>query len=266
MRVLSLTELEPVVRIANYHHVAPGQQWSHRILPDLQIILIVEGEFAYVEATQAAARLLPGEVLLIEPGVLHTFRYPEAKARGLISGMHLELAATGSWLLGDYCLTVTPERVTRSVDSAYLHGRFQRLAEVYRSYHPYRELQTSAIAREIVLILAGHWRQAAHPVSSPRLQAMIAFIRENLAMPLSRQDLAQAFGVTPEHINLLFRKELGMTPSAVINRERVMLAYRLIHEQGRSVKEAAYAVGYSDPFYFSRVFKRVLGVPPSQIG
>jgi two-component system response regulator YesN len=56
-----------------------------------------------------------------------------------------------------------------------------------------------------------------------------------------------------------------MTPSAVINRERVMLAYRLIHEQGKSVKEAAYAVGYQDPFYFSRVFKRTLGIPPSQV-
>lgn len=44
-----------------------------------------------------------------------------------------------------------------------------------------------------------------------------------------------------------------------------MLAYRLIHEQGKSVKEAAYAAGYQDPFYFSRVFKRTLGIPPSQV-
>jgi len=31
------------------------------------------------------------------------------------------------------------------------------------------------------------------------------------------------------------------------------------------VKEAAYEVGYTDPFYFSRVFKAVFGIPPSQI-
>ncbi len=121
------------------------------------------------------------------------------------------------------------------------------------------------LPREIILLLAGHWRQTASPDLSPRMQAMILFIRENLQQPLSRQSLAQTFRITPEHVNLLFRKELGMTPSAVINRERVMLAYRLIHEKGHSVKEAAYAVGYADPFYFSRVFKTVFGIPPSHI-
>lgn len=265
MRVLSLAEIAPVVRIANYHDVAPGQHWSNRALPDLQLILIIQGDFEYTDAEQSGVRLMPGEVLLIEPGMVHTFRYLGDGARGLIAGMHLELATTGSWLTGDYRLAVTPERVTRGADASYLRQRFQRLAEIYHNYHPYRDLQTSAIAREIVLILAGQWRQPAHLVTSPRLQAMITFIRANLAQPLSRQQLATAFGVTPEHINLLFRKELGMTPSAVINRERVMLAYRLIHEQGHSVKEAAYAVGYTDPFYFSRVFKKVLGVAPSQV-
>jgi AraC-like DNA-binding protein len=116
-----------------------------------------------------------------------------------------------------------------------------------------------------MILLLGHWQQPASTKLSPRMEAMLAYIRGHLQQPLSRQTLASAFGLSPEHINLLFRRELGMTPSAVINRERVMLAYRLIHEQGKSVKEAAYAVGYQDPFYFSRVFKRTLGIPPSQV-
>lgn len=148
---------------------------------------------------------------------------------------------------------------------AYLQERFRRLALLFDGYLPYRDLLVSAIAREILLILASHWRQPAHSEISPRMQEMIKFIRTNLQRPLSRQVLAQTFALTPAHINLLFRQELGLTPTAVINRERVMTAYRLIHEQGRSVAEAAYAVGFSDPFYFSRVFKSILGIPPSQV-
>ena len=264
MHYVTLAEIEPVVRIANYHEVLPRQSWSQRTIPDLQLILIIAGHFEYLEGNQVVA-IRPGEVLWIEPARRHTFRHVEDKASGMISGIHLELMTKGTWAAGDYRLAQAPERVTPVNEMAYLHERFHRMAQVYRSYLPQRDLLTSAIAREILLLLVGHWQQPATAHLSPRMEAMLAFIRTHLQHPLSRQDLAAAFGVSPEHINLIFRRELNMTPSAVINRERVMLAYRLIHEQGKSVKEAAYAVGYQDPFYFSRVFKRTLGIPPSQV-
>jgi AraC-like DNA-binding protein len=265
MRTINLAEIEPVVRIANCHAVAPGQSWPNRRIPDLQLIFILQGEYEYLEAEQSPIQVHPGEVLLIEPSHRHTFRRADTLDAGAISGLHCELVPSGTWAAGDYRLVVAPERVTRVVDAAYLQERFKRLAFVYNSYLPYRERQTSAIAHEIILIVASHWQQPPGTAISPRIQEMIKFIRTNLQQPLSRQILAQAFGVSPEHVNLLFRKELGMTPSAVINRERVMLAYRLIHEKGYTVKEAAHEAGYSDPFYFSRVFKNVLGVPPSQV-
>lgn len=265
IRTLTPSEIQPVIRIANYHAVLPGQVWPNRRLPDLQLILILQGEFEYLEENSTPLHLTPGAVLLIEPSIWHTFRHLAESGAGFISGMHFEFTPVGTWAAGDYRLALTPERVTQVTDGVYLHERFRRLAQVYNSYHPYRTLQMRTVATEIMLILAAHWRQPLASELSPRMLAMIQFIRENLQVPLTRQDLAKAFRVSPEHVNWLFRKELGMTPSAVINRERVMLAYRLIHEKGRSVKEAAYEVGYTDPFYFSRVFKTVFGIPPSQI-
>jgi AraC-like DNA-binding protein len=264
LRRLTLAEIQPVVRIANYHEVLSLQSWPQRTIPDLQLILIMAGEYEYQEGASLIP-VQPGQLLWIEPGVRHTFRHVDAKSRGLISSIHLELSATGTWAAGDYRLLQLPERLTVVNDMAYFQERFWRMAQVFGSYLHQRELLTSAIAREIMILLLGHWQQPASTKLSPRMEAMLAYIRGHLQQPLSRQTLASAFGLSPEHINLLFRRELGMTPSAVINRERVMLAYRLIHEQGKSVKEAAYAVGYQDPFYFSRVFKRTLGIPPSQV-
>lgn len=264
VRRLMLADMQPVVRIANYHEVVPLQSWPQRIIPDLQLILILRGAFEYVEG-EGITPVRPGDLLWVEPGVRHTFRHVSLHTTGLISGIHFELTTPGTWAAGDYRLVQTPERVTAVNEITYLHDRFRRMAHVFRSYLPQRELLASTIAREILLLLVGHWQQPATTQLSTRLEEMLAFIRLNLQRPLSRQDLAVAFGVSPEHINLLFRRELNMTPSAVINRERVMLAYRLIHEEGKSVKEAAYAAGYQDPFYFSRVFKRLLGIPPSQV-
>jgi AraC-like DNA-binding protein/quercetin dioxygenase-like cupin family protein len=264
-RRLTLAEIQPVVRIANYHEVMPLQSWPLRIIPDLQLILIIRGSYEYV-AADVVTPVQPGQLLWIEPGVRHTFRHVAPTSTGLISGFHFELTSTGAWAAGDYRLLHAPERITPVAEMSYFHDRFRRLAGVFRSYLPQRELLTSTIAREILLLVIGHWQQPATTQLSARMEEMLAFIRLNLQRPLSRQDLATAFGVSPEHINLLFRRELNMTPSSVINRERVMVAYRLLHEEGKSVKEAAYAVGYQDPFYFSRVFTAFFGIPPSQVG
>ncbi len=277
MITVTPTTLAPVVRIANYHTVLPFQSWPARVIPDLQLILIIKGRFAYREHDEVEANterqliaLGPGDLLWIEPARRHTFCAVAPEQEGLISGIHLELIANGAWAAGDYRLSGVPARRTQLTDFAYLHERFRRCAITFRSYLPHREQLTSAIACEILLLLLGHWEQSTSGQGtmepSGRMAEMIAFIRTNLARPLSRQVLAATFHLTPEHINLLFRRELGTTPSAVINRERVMAAYRLIHEEGYSVKEAAYAVGYQDPFYFSRVFKATLGIPPSQVG
>jgi AraC-like DNA-binding protein len=73
------------------------------------------------------------------------------------------------------------------------------------------------------------------------------------------------FRITPEHVNALFRKELGVTPTQFLHRERIFRAYRYIRDQGVSVKEAAAQVGFDDPFYFSRVFKRIFKHAPSSL-
>ena len=263
MLYLSPSDIHPVVRIANDHPVTPGQSWSNRSIPDLQLILAIEGEFAY-RVGEAQWSILPGEVLLIEPGIVHTFYSCEVEKMGRIAGIHLELIGEGAWAAGDYRLAQAPERITRVYDVDYLQQRFVQLAAVFAGYSPYRDLLANAIAHEIVLMLMSQWRNPSSAQISPRMQEMIRFIRTNLKESLTRQTLADAFSLSPEHVNLLFRRELGMTPSSVINRERIMLAYRLLHEQGYTVKEAAFAVGFSDPFYFSRVFKQILGVSPSQ--
>jgi YesN/AraC family two-component response regulator len=75
------------------------------------------------------------------------------------------------------------------------------------------------IAAEIVLVLAAYWQGAASRAARPseRMEAMLDYIREHLRLPLTRQSLAETFNLTPGYINQLFKVELGMSPSAVIN-------------------------------------------------
>jgi quercetin dioxygenase-like cupin family protein len=101
MRVLSLHEIQPTVRIANYIDVTPQMNWSNRRIPDMEFILVVTGEYEYVTEDQQHV-LTAGDVLFIEPGILHSKRMLASSSTGLLSAIHLELLPHASWLAGDY--------------------------------------------------------------------------------------------------------------------------------------------------------------------
>jgi transcriptional regulator GlxA family with amidase domain len=155
--------------------------------------------------------------------------------------------------------------VTETHHDPTIHGLFKRCSEVFCGYSRYRTALLQTIVREIWLRLAEHWRSGDNPQVSRRMEQMVEFLRQHLHEPISRQDLAEQFSMTPEHINALFKKELGVTPTQLIHRERVYRAYQWIRNEGLSVKQAAEKVGFCDPFYFSKVFKRIMGLSPSEV-
>jgi DNA-binding response OmpR family regulator len=92
-------------------------------------------------------------------------------------------------------------------------------------------------------------------------QAM-AYLHERYAQPVSRQDLASYLGMSGDYLTYCFRKEVGMTPIAYLNRYRINQAKVLLAESDKNITEIAMSVGFSDSGYFSRVFRRQVGVSP----
>ncbi len=92
-------------------------------------------------------------------------------------------------------------------------------------------------------------------------QAM-AYIHQYYAEPVSRTDLAQHVALSEDYLTACFRKELGVTPIAYLNRYRVNQAKQLLSDPSKSITEIALEVGFSDSGYFSRVFRREVGVSP----
>jgi AraC-like DNA-binding protein len=63
----------------------------------------------------------------------------------------------------------------------------------------------------------------------------------------------------------LFRRFQGTSPYQYLLRRKMNLAAEFLIDQGGLVKEAALKVGFADPFHFSRCFKTVHGVAPSEL-
>jgi len=88
-------------------------------------------------------------------------------------------------------------------------------------------------------------------------------IQQKLAEPISLDDLAATIGVSAYYLSRVFSQESGFTLSSYLTHRRMERACELMQQSGWSIKQIAYAVGYRDSHYFSRVFRRHFDLTPS---
>lgn len=87
-------------------------------------------------------------------------------------------------------------------------------------------------------------------------------LRRHFEQPVRVPDLARAAGLSTSHFSALFRAATGGGVLEYVKRLRMARACELLITTPRTVAEVASAVGYDDPFYFSRQFRAVHGCSP----
>lgn len=110
------------------------------------------------------------------------------------------------------------------------------------------------------------WCDAEIAGNGPRLdgrvrraiEIMCRRLREN--HPL--ETLAEACGLSASRLSHLFQEQVGRTPQQFLELQRLQRAKQLLERTDRSIHEIAYDLGYQNPFYFTRRFKRHAGKSP----
>lgn len=100
--------------------------------------------------------------------------------------------------------------------------------------------------------------------SRRKIDRCIAYMKQHLNRPLQVAALAALANVSPSHFFALFKNQTGCAPMDYFTRLRMRQARWLLNNTGLSVKEIAGFLGYDDPFYFSRAFKSINQVAPSE--
>lgn len=81
---------------------------------------------------------------------------------------------------------------------------------------------------------------------------------------LGLDTVAEAFGYTASYLSRIFKKETGVNVVDYINEIRILTAQKMLSEGEKKVYEVAEEVGYNNYNHFSKTFKRITGVTPSQ--
>ena len=92
----------------------------------------------------------------------------------------------------------------------------------------------------------------------------IRYIDFNYSRDIDIDDIASHAGISRSHLYRLFMQYVSLPPNEYLTRFRINKAAALLRSSSLSVGEAAYSTGFSDQLYFSRVFKKYKGVPPSK--
>lgn len=95
------------------------------------------------------------------------------------------------------------------------------------------------------------------------MQKSIEYLLENYSKQISLKDVADHVYVSSYYVSRMFKKETGKTFTEYLNEIRVNKAEELLKDPHFKTYEVAEMVGIPDPHYFSRLFKKIKGVPPT---
>lgn len=97
----------------------------------------------------------------------------------------------------------------------------------------------------------------------PRLEEIVAYIQNNLSQPVNVSTVAKRFGMSESTLTRLFRKDLKMSFIHYVSTLRLLRSVELLATGEMNIKEICYEVGYESVPTFSNVFKKSIGVRPT---
>lgn len=90
----------------------------------------------------------------------------------------------------------------------------------------------------------------------------LEIMEQSISSSLSLSELSERLGVSPQYLCRSFSHYCGHSPMEHLTQMKIRRACLLLDLTADRISEVSSAVGYEDPYYFSRVFKRVMGLSP----
>jgi AraC family transcriptional activator of pobA len=199
---------------------------------------------------------------------VHTFRFSEdiqghilSLARPLVE--RLETALDGAPLSDAHCYVLGD-------DGDYLQTLFGAIASEYRQRRPGRELMLHSLINLLMVWVSR--RRSEHVRDDPlqqdrgreHLQAFLHQLETSFQQHWSIEQHARRLGISAAHLNALCRRLSDQSALQIINQRLLLEAKRNLIYTAMTVNQVSDSLGFSEPGYFSRFFKRATGQSPSE--
>ena len=275
----------PYLRIAHVFSPELGWNLEPRIIFDHLLLYTREGS-GVIGIGKKRYRQEPGTLFLVRPRVLH-WQKPERRVRMVMLNIHFDFVEQDDSAETRFCLGTPeetlahaskfrpdptrtphfdlPERITQFVRLDYEQKFFEVAKWSTLEGLPSR-LRAKAAMLSLLASLYHARKLAATTESSDRqirrLDAAMKYLMDHLAEPIGLDDLARCCHLSRPHFSRLFRQYYDIAPMKYVSRLRIEQAKHHLAE-GAPIKEIATQLGYANVHHFTRLFKRVTGLPPA---
>lgn len=233
---------------------------------DLVQFLYVQAGRAQVSIEGQARQLGPGTLQVVPVMSIHGFRFSEDIQGCILSLAKPALDAMGAGVQGQPF--DRPGAYAAGADRAHLDDLFARLLDEYAVPRAERELMLHALLGALLVWVARRAGEPPQRVASAQsrgqqhLAQFDRLIERHFKTHRPIDFYAQAIGVSTAHLNALCRQWAGQSALQRLNQRLTLEAKRNLVYTAMTVSEIADSLGFSEPAYFSRFFKRETGCTP----
>lgn len=96
---------------------------------------------------------------------------------------------------------------------------------------------------------------------NPTHQAIL-YMQQHISEKVTVSDVAKSIGISTSIFFKKFKQDTGYSPVAYFNFLKIQKAIQIMHSEKCNISEVGFHVGIDDPYYFSRLFKKQMGVSP----
>jgi len=243
-----------------YFEKASGHRWERDGLAEGVLIYCVAGRGLF-EFEDKRWAVLPGNVLYCFPLTHHAYAADRDDPWSLY-WMHLSGPALNEYIRMTGLSKTNP--IIHIGQRAEVINLFSSLFKLYQPIPTEAEwLATVTCAQHILAHVAlASQQDPAMSQHEAGIQAVIAHMEACLGSNLKLAHFAEYAGLSPSYLCKVFKMLTGRSPMDHFNRLKIREACSQLSTRDTTVKEVASCLGFHDTYYFSRLFKKFVGLSP----
>lgn len=225
------------------------------------IVLVTQGRLVY-ELNTTTETLSRGDILLIAPGTYRTGlsgSYPPHQKYSAHFLLKMSDHRVPAPAIGSKGYEIFKPR-----NFEYLRQRFSLLYQTWRSRSSYHYYSGNGIALELLGSALQELEEKSIPYHKLEIVKKIEnYISQHYKEEIKIETLAALVHRTPNYISSIFKEVTGQTIIEYIHRFRISTARDLLLHSDLNIAEISNFLGFCDPSYFNRIFKKNMGQAPS---
>lgn len=237
-----------------------------RQIPDHELVLITKGQGTSVIAGEQCS-LHKGTLLYFHPGLSHSMMSDPNNPLNFYA-VHFSYVSLlyqhGTWEINDVSDILFPFHQLQMKKLNVMQTLFLNINQSFHNYLDLRHSLTDHLLASLYYqIVNDQHRIPSNYSTIHAMEESIRYIHDHMHLAISVQTLAMRANLSPDYFTKCFKEYLGMTPSQYIMQSKVEKAKNMMLNESSTIHAIADALGFCDPFHFSKTFKRLEGISPS---